>query len=194
MTERPETTDMHLKLEELVGYVRGRLDPAVHARVEEHLAGCAGCREEVGDVVQLSRRAPSRTGASMLPAAAAAATILVLLWTGRKPSDSQPAETREQVVAAIAAPTPLAPAGAVPEGVEFRWRAAGGPRFRVVLFDSAGSVLFEQTTADDRIGLPDSVALLPGGLYLWKVEVETAADRWLSSDLVPFRPGRGPRR
>jgi anti-sigma factor RsiW len=193
MTERPEMTDFHIKLEELLGYVRGRLDPAAHARVEQHLAGCADCRDEVGDVVQLSRRAPSRKWAPVIPAAAAAAIVLVLVWAGIKP-DGQAADTRDQGVAAIAPPTPLAPAGTAPESVEFRWRAAGGPRFRVVLFDSMGSVLFEQTTTDDRVGLPDSVALLPGVLYLWKVEVETAEDRWLSSDLVPFRPRRGPPR
>jgi anti-sigma factor RsiW len=193
MTERPETTDSHIQLEELVGYVRGRLDRGAHARVEQHLAECAGCRDEVGDVVRLSRPSPSRTWRPVISAAAAAAIVLVVVWAGMRP-DGQPADTRDQGVAAIAAPTPLAPTGPVPEDVEFRWRAAGGPRFRVVLFDSVGSVLFEQTTADDRVALPDSVALVPGVLYLWKVEVETAEDRWLSSDLVPFRPTRGPPR
>jgi anti-sigma factor RsiW len=191
MTERPETTtDTHLELDELVGYVRGRLDPASHARVELHLAGCASCRDEVGDVVHLSRPAPGHTWRPLIPAAAAAAILLALVWTGG-PSP-EPAETREQPVAAAAAPTLLAPVEQASGRVEFRWKPEGGLRFRVVLFDSTGSALLEQTTGEDRLSLPDSVALRPGDLYLWKVEVETAPDRWLSSDLVPFRAGPAP--
>ena len=189
MTERSEAAGQHLEVEELVGYVRGRLDAAGHARVEQHLARCARCMDEVGDVVHLSRKAASRTWRPLVPAAAAAAILLMLVWTGR-PTD-RPAETREQAEAAVAAPTPLGPVGSAAGGVEFRWKPAGGPRFRVVLFDSAGSALFEQTTTGDRVGLPDSVALSSGRLYLWKVEVETGPDRWVSSDLVPFRPEGG---
>jgi anti-sigma factor RsiW len=185
MTERQEAMDSHLQLEELAGYVRGRLDSAGHARVERHLADCASCRSEVGDVVHLSRRTAARPWRPLVPAAAAAAILLALVWTGRS---DRPAETREQPVAAVQAPTPLEPVGAATGGVEFRWKPAGGPRFRVVLFDSTGSALFEQTTTDAKLGLPDSIALFPGRLYLWKVEVETGVDRWLSSDLVPFRP------
>lgn len=40
--------DSHWELQRLLPwYVTGRLDPAEHARVEAHLAGCEECREEV---------------------------------------------------------------------------------------------------------------------------------------------------
>src|SRR5215469_10298968 len=40
--------DSHWELQRLLPwYVTGRLDPAEHARVEAHLAGCQECQEEV---------------------------------------------------------------------------------------------------------------------------------------------------
>jgi hypothetical protein len=37
--------------------------------------------------------------------------------------------------------------------------------------------------------VPDSVTLLPGQAYYWKVEADTGWDRWVSSRLVEFSVG-----
>ena len=89
---------------------------------------------------------------------------------------------------AAAAPVPLVPASTAGE-LTFRWSAtSGADRYRLVLFDSAGSALFEGESGDTMLVLPDSVRLAAGTLYLWKVEAETSFDRWVSSELVRFRP------
>ena len=90
---------------------------------------------------------------------------------------------------AVAAPVPLAPAATDAGEVRFRWKAAAkADRYRVVLFDSAGSAMFEDESADTTLVLPDSVHLTPRALYFWKVEAETSFDKWVSSELVRFRP------
>lgn len=48
----PEPLEPHV---ELGGYVLGRLEPAERERFEEHLAGCAQCREELGELTDVAR-------------------------------------------------------------------------------------------------------------------------------------------
>jgi anti-sigma factor RsiW len=188
MAEVPEATAGHPPVEEMVAYVRGRLDRSEHQRVEQHLAQCRLCANEIGDIVNLSEGRASRVrGVPLAAVAAAAAALFLVVWTGRSRLPDAPASTREEPTAGPAAPTPLSPSGSEPGRVVFRWVTTGGLRYRVVLFDSVGSALFENTTTDSMLALPDSLSVVPGGLYLWKVEVEVAPDRWVSSRVVEFR-------
>ncbi|MEO7477196.1 MAG: zf-HC2 domain-containing protein, partial [Gemmatimonadales bacterium] len=174
-------------LDQLVGYVRGSLEAAPHARVERHLADCRPCANEIGDLVRLSGRKRSWFRPVPAGAMAAAAALFLVVWINRPPSPD-PAATREQPLAGIAAPVPLSPSGKAATPVVFSWAAEGGVLYRVVLFDSLGSALFDGAAPTRALSLPDSIRLVPGALYLWKVEAEVAPDRWVSSDLVRFRP------
>ena len=73
----------HLRLDQVVQYARGGLEPAERERVEQHLAACDSCADEIGDVVRLSRREPSRTAWRWYGPLAAAAAVLLVVWTGR---------------------------------------------------------------------------------------------------------------
>ena len=192
MMDVPEATDGHPPVEDMVAYVRGSLDRNGHQRVEQHLARCRLCANEVGDIVNLSPGRASRPRIVPLGAVAAAAALFLVVWAGRSRLLNAPATTREEPVAGVATPTPLSPSGSESGQVVFRWVTTGGLRYRVVLFDSVGSALFEGTSADSMLPLPDSVPLIRGGLYLWKIEAEVAPDRWVSSRLVEFRPSRTP--
>jgi anti-sigma factor RsiW len=188
MRNMPDAGDAHPPLEQLVGYVRGSLEASAHTRVERHLADCRPCANEIGDLVRLSGR--KRSWFRPVPAgamAAAAAALFLVVWINR-PSTQEPAATREQPLAGIAAPAPLSPSGRAAAPVVFRWAAEGGLQYRVVLFDSLGSAIFDSVAPAGALSLPDSVRLVPGALYLWKVEAEVAPDRWVSSELVRFRP------
>ena len=122
-----------------------------------------------------------------LGALAAAAALLLVVWTGRAPRTGFPAPTRDEP--ALAAASPVSPIGTSGPATAFGWvPAAPAKRYRVVLFDSTGATLFEGETEDTTLALPDSVTLAPGALYLWKVESEISFDRWASSRLVRFRP------
>lgn len=76
---------------------------------------------------------------------------------------------------------------------DFRWSlVAGADRYRVTVFDAGGRVMYATEVADTSVPFPDSVALVPGASYLWKVDARTGFDRWTGSELAEFRvAGRG---
>jgi len=172
-----------------------------------HLAACAHCRRRVADLSMLladptiaaevkraeaapvpvrRRHVPRRrflAAAGML--AAAAVTIVVGRPRGT-PDDAR--EHRGPTITAAAAPLQLSPVGDVSGVGAFRWRAvAGTDRYRVTLFEATGRVLFEAQVTDTVVALPDSIVLLPGRSYLWKVEARTSWERWTPSDLTEFQ-------
>lgn len=186
----PRTAEEHLQLDQLVRYVRGALDSEEHALVVRHLSTCTRCSQEVGDVVRLSRPTARRQEWRRYGSAAGlAAALLLMVWTGRRTGPDQASPTRDETVTAAAAPVPIAPARTDAGEVRFSWSPTSkADRYRLVLFDSAGSAMFEGESGDTTIVLPDSVRLDRGALYLWKVEAETSFDKWVSSELVRFRP------
>ena len=196
MTNPAEAAEAHVQLHQVVRYVRGNLDPEEHARVERHLSNCTRCTQEVGDVVRLSRPAAGRDRWRVYgPAAGLAAALLLVVWTARTTGLDQASPTREEPVTAAAAPVPVAPTATPAGEMTFRWSPTSKTdRYRIVLFDSTGSAIFEGESAETTFALPDSIRLVPGALTRWKVEAETSLDRWVSSELVRFRPAEPPPR
>jgi hypothetical protein len=77
---------------------------------------------------------------------------------------------------------------------DLRWSpVAGADRYRVTVFDATGGVVYASESSDTVLAFPDSVALVPGAAYLWKVDARTGFDRWAASELAEFRVA-GPRR
>jgi hypothetical protein len=62
-------------------------------------------------------------------------------------------------------------------------------RYRVLVFDAEGTILYRAEADDSVLPLPDSLRLSPGQPYFWKVEADTGWDRWVSSRLVEFSVG-----
>jgi len=68
-----------------------------------------------------------------------------------------------------------------------RWLGVpGADRYRVTVFDAPGQVRYETQLAGTVALLPDTVVLVAGRPYLWKVEARTGWDRWSASELVEF--------
>jgi sulfopyruvate decarboxylase TPP-binding subunit len=61
-------------------------------------------------------------------------------------------------------------------------------RYRLTLFDSTGSVVWETQTADTSAVPPHDIALYRGR-YFWKVEAQTGWGRWVASELAEFSLG-----
>jgi hypothetical protein len=180
----------------------GALGGAERPAALTHLAGCPHCRSAVASVARAladsalaGEVAAVRGGVRRpfyqiaIPVAAAAALVL-LVWSPRRTEDAGSAH-RAPTITAAAAPEPQAPVGTVADAETLRWGAvAGAERYRVTLFDAAGGVLYE-TQPDDTIAvLPDSIVLSAGRRYLWQVEARTGFDRWATSPLVEFRVAR----
>lgn len=182
----------------IAALAEGTLDAAARAEALPHLARCARCRGAVTSVTRaladptVAREVAMIDGAGRRrfyriagPAAAAAAALLMFVLPREGDDLRQP--HRAPTITAGSAPVPMLPVGAVAGVERLRWAAvAGADRYRVVLFDAAGSVVYEREITDTVAMLPDSIILVPGVSYLWKVEARTGFDRWSTSELVQF--------
>jgi hypothetical protein len=192
----------------IAAFAEGSVDPAVRATALPHLAGCARCREAVASVARaltdpdVGREAAAletrgrgrlwRVTRIVVPLAAAS-VIVMLSWP--PPRDRDDSRHRAPTITAAQPPVPVSPVGAVADARRLVWTSTvGADRYRVTLFDSAGSVVFETQLGDTTTLVPDSVALASGRRYLWKVEARTDLGRWTASDLVDFSVPAGARR
>lgn len=175
--------------------VEGTLDPATREVVIPHVATCAWCRDAVASVTRaladdrvarevtaLEGRGRGRLLRILLPLAAAAGLLLVLVWP--RPMEDGGHRGPPPVASA---PVPIAPVGVVASASPLLWTAVvGADRYRVTLAEASGHVLYETQVADTVLALPDSIVLVPGRSYVWLVEARTGFDRWQTSQLVEF--------
>lgn len=187
MATEPRIPD-HVDSGEVAAYLDRALSPSDRSRVEEHLADCDVCRAEVIEVARLLRTQPRRRGWYVpIGVAAAAAAALLLVWPRSAEEPPLPPTYREPVVTTTAAPSAIAPRGAIVAAPTFVWtRVPHADRYRLALFDDTGRVVWETETTDSAVVLPDRSRLKKGGSYFWKVEAQTGWNRWVGSDLVEF--------
>jgi hypothetical protein len=183
----------------IADFVEGRLTPAARAPVVSHLVTCARCRSLVAATGHLladesvARALPrlqeGRWRRWSLPVGlAAAAAALLLVWP-RSTTDVEPVPgLRDPPVAGPVTPLPILPQAAVARADRFIWSSVPEvDRYRVRLYDDQGGLRWTAEAADTAVSLPDSVRLLPGATYSWKVEAQTDWQRWAASPLVDFR-------
>ncbi|HET8712854.1 MAG TPA: hypothetical protein VFM23_04135 [Gemmatimonadales bacterium] len=167
----------------------------------QHIAACPFCRRAVASVRELLNdraitheidllegRAPGwRRIFKVAVPLAAAATLLVLLWS---PSND---DVTHRGSGARSFPTPIGPRGTVANVERMEWSGVpGSDRYRVTVFTAQGGVVYETEGADTALTLPDSIQWSSGARYLWKVEARTGWNRWATSDLVDFTIVRAP--
>ena len=178
----------HLETASLARFLAGDGTPDERARWETHLAECAECREEMVEVRRIIATAPGRRRPWLVPLAAAAAVLLVVL-TGTVGREQLGQETRDPEASPglTLAPTPLAPLGRVSRVDGLQWSSVPGvARYRVTLFTSEGQAAWQATTPDTFVPLPDSVHLSLAIPHYWQVKAETGFGRWVESELVAF--------
>jgi anti-sigma factor RsiW len=188
--------DRHLQEDEIVAFVDGVLVGEERTRVQEHLVTCAQCRAEIVEVSSIVRALPAsrRAGRHIwIPSAAAAAAAVVLLLAWPPPSeDPNRPERREEAVTTTVAPRPVTPLGGVDSAAVLVWTSVPhADRYRVRLFDSEGTVIWQAEIEDTVARVPTSATLKARLSYYWKVEAHTGFDRWAASDLVEFIPRHG---
>jgi hypothetical protein len=62
----------------------------------------------------------------------------------------------------------------------------GAELYRMTLYQADGRAIYEIETRDTTVAIPDSVQLVSGNSYLWKVEARTGWNRWSASRLFEF--------
>ena len=180
----------------------GSLAPDTRASVLPHVASCSRCRSAVASIAraladpavarELSAPSPRRWYRIAVPLTAAAVLLLLLV----SPADDRSSTHRGSPPPPPATtPVPRSPVGTVAGVDELRWSAvAGADRYRLTLFDATGKVMYAAEVSDTLVAVPDSVALVPGATYLWKVDARTGFDRWSASALAEFSIGESRRR
>lgn len=192
-----EVFERHLEPAQVASYVDGTIQPSVRAAVQRHLATCEDCRAELVEVSRIMRSFPAARRARRhvwLPAAAAAAVVLVLAWP-RAANTPVGTVHREEAVTTTVAPRPVTPIGAVASVSELVWSSVPyADRYHVRMFDGNGTVIWERETADTVATLPTSVSPRAEVSYFWKVEALTGFDRRAASGLVEFVVSRRSKR
>jgi hypothetical protein len=181
--------------ETIASLVDDTIDDARRPAALAHLADCARCRRAVVSLsralanpvvareIPTSSRTRRRVLAMAIPVAAAA--VLALLVVPQRGDDGSP--HRAPTITAVSSPVLMSPVGVVASAQTLRWSTvAGADRYRTTLFDAAGAVVYETQTVDSSITLPDSIGLVPGRSYLWKVDARTGWGRWSGSELIEF--------
>ncbi len=195
-----ETNDPHLKDDLLAAYLDGALAATERRIAEDHLAGCATCRDELVDISKLVadrsrvRRWP-RLGASVAAVAAAAIAFAVVgPWRAAPGPSTAPGDRmRESTVVdgasrrAVAVVTPAEAETVRPDTLRFAWRAVAPNATYLLKLADETSVRWTIDTADTTVALPDSVHLERGRSYNWWVDALTADGRVVSTGVRRFR-------
>jgi len=186
----------HPAADDLAAYLDRRLAASARADVEAHIAWCDECRAELRDVSGILRTDGAQSRRRLVwigPAVAAAAAIVLLIAYPRGPSslDDSPAH-RDAPGAVDPAPilTSPAPDAEDPDARILRWtRVQRADRYRVTVFDGAGTVVWRTETPDTSVSLPDAAGLVADTSYLWRVDARVGVDRWVESRLQPLAVG-----
>jgi hypothetical protein len=124
------------------------------------------------------------------PLAGAAAVLLLTLVPWGRISERGGRVLREPAITTTTAPSPIVPLGAVAALPPLTWTSVPhADRYRVTVFDTNGSLVWETQTPDTAAVVPSTITLRPGVPYFWKVAARTGWDRWVASDLTTFTVG-----
>lgn len=174
---------------EMAAFVDGVSTERDRARVEEHLAACSACREDLRIVSEATRRVATSgrrrwlTGAAATVVATAAAVVLLLFApamlddspdTVRRGS-GDPVEGSDPAIG-LTVVSPGAGEAVSAESPRFVWRSAGpDAQYRFHLATAAGEPIATVTTPDTVVTSLDA-PLVPGTEYYWWVDA-LRADR-----------------
>lgn len=186
--------DDPLSADDIAAFLDGRLEGEALERVQARLADDPVARQEI---IKAGRIASSVPAAKVprrrwLPAAglvaAAAAVAIVLL----QPSDAYRAPATVASERRGVADQPdlvelILPAqnDAVDARVTaFAWRPIEGATYRIVVSDSSGRTLLQQSTTDTALSIPES--LRKAGRYYWSVDAQVPDGSSVTSGIREF--------
>lgn len=189
------TTDTHLAPDEMARYLDRTAPADERAALDVHLADCLACQEELTALLGIRRSEAGRRGfwRVAVPLAAAAGLAVLLLGPGllrRGPAPEHRAPPSEEAFR----PRLIAPTGgATAEGPLVWTRVDGADRYRVTVFGRDGATVWQGTTTDTTLPLPEQERFAGGEHFFWKVEARVGTDRWAPSPLGEFStPGPTP--
>lgn len=179
--------------EDMAAYLDGSIAPGDRARIEQHLADCAECRQEIAELRAMLSQAAPVSRRPQLPRRTiglglAAAAALIWIVAPRSAAD------RERVGAPQGADAALSIEVVHPRGDEtvagsfdLVWRAvAPDAAYRVTLSDSSGLTLWNSSTRDTTARPPRGILAAAGSRFFWSVDALLADGNTASSGSIDF--------
>jgi hypothetical protein len=179
----------HPSSEDVAAYLGDALAPEAGDAVEEHLAACRDCRQEVSAARRLLRTTRTRkplVWSVPLAAAAVLAILLVSRALGPKSLGDEPLRSEQgsagDAEATIGILTPAEGDTIGTGAVVFSWRAEpGAPLYHLSLTDASGRAVWTGESSDSTLTLPVTVSLDRGRTYFWTVDALSADGRSLTT-------------
>lgn len=172
----------HLTENQLARLIDGDLEPALRAKVLEHLEQCADCREEAVAITRLRtdhhsaapRRGRIIRALAAVTAVAAGVALAVIPRRAGPATDAVSGPTRATAEAPteIEAVSPADGAAIDPER-RLVWRGKRADSYRIVLLSAEGRPLWTTEIPDTSVLLPPDLPLAPGATYFWRVDALT---------------------
>ncbi len=200
--------------QEIAAYVAGALEADHRQTLKQHFGVCGICVGRLGLLTQLlrdvdesehppdivlarTRRLGQKRGKWVVPQSAAAAMIVVAIFTNPNwaPNINEDFDTDSRNARYLPS-EPQIPHVLYPEGglaldasnLTFRWAEVPGTlNYNVRIVTDAGALVTERRIDGTEWRLPDDINLQPGTKYFVRVDAFIADDKAVSSEHVPFR-------
>jgi hypothetical protein len=184
-----KTHSGHMTDLEIAAYLDRGLSAAERDRVEDHLAECAECRQQVAEVHQVLKRArrPRRLVVASTLLAAAVAFVLIV-----KPGQVHPPRvtTLERANSTDAKLLAYGPSGEVHRAqLRFVWGSApNAASYRLTVSRGDGTLVWSASTADTVATPPGTVPFIAGTKHFWAVDAILTDGTTRSTGLREFNP------
>jgi hypothetical protein len=177
---------------EIAAYLDRTLTPAERDRVENHLAACPDCRQQLLDTKELLERV-RRPRKLMIGGTVAAAATAVLLFVIARPNASE--SDQRALMRGDTAAEPLIAYGPIgtPDrvGLRFVWGALpGAESYRLTVSRGDAHALWTSSGTDTVATLPDSVILRANECYYWVADALLSDGTTRSTGLREFGVAR----
>ena len=175
----------HISPNQIAAYVDRGLSTQAREDAERHFDVCDQCRAEVSESARLADtltpisadKPRPRRARQWLPVgisgAIAAAALLAFLVNPQRTSNATAVERGRDsgegrtLIRGIS-PGVNAVTGA--EGLVFRWHRSPAAVYKFTLLTQSGEPIFSTDTQDTLVSVPDSVVLISGQDYFWRVD------------------------
>jgi hypothetical protein len=156
---------------DVAAYIDRGLKPHRLSEIEEHLAYCEDCRENLvkaQEIVSRSRRTPIYVRSAVI-LAAAAAVALVAIPTLRRSTDPRDSMRASGDARPLAVYGPIGDIRSRP--VRFTWSAIPGAlSYHLTVTTADGETVWSTSLTDTTLAAPAAVTLAAGNRYLWNVD------------------------
>jgi hypothetical protein len=173
---------------EIAAYIDHGLPSSRIDEIEDHLAHCAICRDNVVSAQALLRksRRSQRLSKLALVGLAAAAIAIVALPSIRKSSIPESDVMRDNAIpSGMRVYGPLGEVRDVPS--RFAWSPLPGAlSYHVTITTDIGANVWSGSSSDTVMVLPKGIVLVPGQKYLWAVDAVTSEGSTVSTGLREF--------